>query len=276
MHFAVVRLHVYAGDIQLETATGFFMAAERDGQQTHFLVTNWHVLSGRKPNDPGVIRHSPGGLPDNIRLSLHHANSAPGVLTMEEVTLPLFAEDGAAVWWEHPTLGRRCDLGVIDLRTQLVDRFRVETVGEVANSYDMAIRLGGEVFIIGYPLGFSHFARTPIWKRGSIASEPHIEDERSEGRVVIDATTRGGMSGSPVVLRAATHFLSESGEVRQAPGAMRFLGVYSSRPAFEEPGGAGPLGSEVTAEIGYFIKSGYVTDTMLGQTPAAAKGVVPD
>jgi hypothetical protein len=59
----------------------------------------------------------------------------------------------------------------------------------------MAIEIGNEVFILGYPLGFTHFVNTPIWKRGSIASEPHIETAETKFRVVIDATTRGGMSG---------------------------------------------------------------------------------
>jgi hypothetical protein len=65
----------------------------------------------------------------------------------------------------------------------------------------MAIQIGNPIFILGYPLGFSHFINTPIWKRGSITSEPHIETAESGLKVVIDATTRQGMSGAPVIMR---------------------------------------------------------------------------
>ena len=58
----------------------------------------------------------------------------------------------------------------------------------------MAIETGGSIFILGYPLGFSHFIDTPIWKSGCIAfatsSRTVEETALSAAGVVIDATTR--------------------------------------------------------------------------------------
>src|SRR5271166_3805241 len=87
----------------------------------------------------------------------------------------------------------------------------------------MAIQIGNQVFILGYPLGFQHFIETPIWKSGVIASEPNLETPESRNRVVIDATTRQGMSGSPVIMRQKTHYLSERGNIIRHPNATRFI-----------------------------------------------------
>lgn len=47
---------------------------------------------------------------------------------------------------------------------------------------------------------------------------------------LIDATTRGGMSGSPVVLRQVGGYLTKSGGQVIMPGvSTRFLGIYSGR-----------------------------------------------
>jgi hypothetical protein len=273
LHYSVVRVTTYAGDIPLETATAFFVNGQRDGQLRRALVTNWHVLSGRNPMSPGSIRHRKGGLPDNIRFGLHHPQSQPGVLTMEEVTVALYDDSGKATWSQHPTRGRDVDIGVLEFSSEVTGAFNIEGVNVIAGAYDMAIDLGSDAFIIGYPYGFSPFAQTPIWKRGSIASEPHIGIGDND-RVLLDATTRQGMSGSPVVLRASTHYLSESGEVRLAPGALRWIGIYSSRPTFEVQDEG--QRSHNFAEIGYFIKAGAVIETLTNRTLAADRDTVPD
>lgn len=272
--FAVVRLHVYAGEFELETGTAFFIRGVRDGVSGHALVTNWHVLSGRNPLAPGMIRHPSGGLPDNIRFTLHHATEDPLDVRLEEVRLDLYSNTDEALWCEHRNAGHRLDVGVIDLRDQLLGKFHVLGVNQLAEANDMAVQLGAEGFVIGYPHGFSPFANTPIWKRASIASDPHLGLEGDNDRVVIDSTTRPGMSGSPVVLRAATHYVSEGGALILAPGATRWIGVYASRPTFSTTEGGQER--EVQAEIGYFVKSGAVAATLADHKPASSKHSLPE
>ena len=45
------------------------------------------------------------------------------------------------------------DVGVIDLRP-LVDQYEMQGINNVALQNDMAIEIGNQVFILGYPLGF--------------------------------------------------------------------------------------------------------------------------
>src|SRR5258708_39700911 len=59
-------------------------------------------------------------------------------------------------------------------------------------------------FVVGFPLGLvdrqdPHHV-LPIYKSANIASEPYL-DFQGKPIVVIDSTTRPGMSGSPVVVQ---------------------------------------------------------------------------
>lgn len=91
-------------------------------------------------------------------------------------------------------------------------------------------RVGDDVFVLGYPRGIDGGQGLPIWKRGTIASEPLIPVEGMP-LLLVDTATRQGMSGAPVVARQHRgtarlprgHLSLLSGEVT------RFVGLYSSR-----------------------------------------------
>ena len=69
----------------------------------------------------------------------------------------------------------------------------------------------------------------PIWKRGSIASEPELPADDLP-LFLVDSNTYKGMSGSPVYARTIGGYLSKQHEVFQmAARSTRFLGVYSGR-----------------------------------------------
>jgi hypothetical protein len=166
-------------------------------------------------------------------------------------------------------LKNKVDVALINLG-QLLSDTGISHVNEITTATDMAITIGADVFILGYPLGFSHFIDTPIWKRGSIASEPHLEAPNTQNRIIVDATARKGMSGSPVIMRAATHYLSEDGQIKCSPRAARLIGVFSSRPQFqaEEP-------TDTFAEIGYVYKSGCIHGIIVSGTQAPEYGMLP-
>jgi hypothetical protein len=68
---------------------------------------------------------------------------------------------------------------------------------------------------------------TPIWKRGSIASEPYLQTP-----YLIDVATRKGMLGAPVIVRHNGIF-GIAGEVMTGAEIIgtveRFVAIYSSR-----------------------------------------------
>ncbi len=85
------------------------------------------------------------------------------------------------------------------------------------------------VSVIGFPLGLSAGGSWPIWKTGHIASDPEVDYEPGRPAFLIDATTRSGMSGAPVVVRLE-NFRTRDGGYSIASGfRTRLLGVYAGR-----------------------------------------------
>jgi hypothetical protein len=265
LNFTTVRVEPMYNDLKLGDATGFFIAGVLHGKANVWLTTNWHVLSGRNAGDPIKVLHSKGSLPNKLRLSLFLNLDQPEYKTSQvellrqQQTIELYDGNGQAVWYQHPSKNV-CDVGALNA-SPFVGRFLVRGVNEISKQNDMAIQTGSRIFILGYPLGFSHFMDTPIWKSGSIASEPHLEElqeqQRFGGRVVIDATTRQGMSGAPIIMREKTHYLAENGKIKRFANATRWIGIYASRPhipvALE-----GQTDEDRRAEVGYMYKNGWV------------------
>ena len=265
LNFAVVRLQTFFRETPLGPATGFFYRGTLDNRPNYWLVTNWHVLAGRNADDPNQILHTKCALPNRLHLTLvlrpdqpETGLFPPGHIVLQEQFIDLYDAQNQAVWYQHERKNE-IDVAVVNM-AGAVERFHILGVNELANQHDMAIQIGNEVFILGYPLGFAHFIQTPIWKRGSIASEPNAETPGLRSRVVIDATTRGGMSGAPVIMRAKTHYVTENREIKSHVNATRFLGVYASRPNI--PAVTTEIEEDRRAEIGYFYKGGCVPDTI--------------
>jgi hypothetical protein len=96
--------------------------------------------------------------------------------------------------------------------------------------------IGSEVFVLGYPRGIANTGIFPIWKRASIASEPQgtisLEGTSYNNLFYIDALTKSGMSGSPVVCLAkpGDEFHSEDGvRVSIKKAEPHLIGVYAGR-----------------------------------------------
>ena len=210
-------LDVFANGHKISTATGFVV--ERTGK--FFLITNWHVFSGRNSETTQLLS-STGAIPDEIRVAHHLAQSLGEWRFVSE---RLLSEDGAPAWIEHPLRGQ-VDVAAIELRNTSGLRFypldlRLEHV-------DLEVYPGMPVHVIGFPLGLRPSASFAIWKTGHIASDPDYP-YLGLPAFLIDPTTRGGMSGSPVVARATGNHLTSLGMNISSLVKTRFLGVYSSR-----------------------------------------------
>jgi hypothetical protein len=95
-------------------------------------------------------------------------------------------------------------------------------------SKPLNVRIGMDVFILGYPFG-SAPPGFPVWKRGSIASEPDLV-RMTSGYYIVDTASRPGMSGAPVILQNWTNDYVDGGfrAFNDRP-ATNFIGVYSGR-----------------------------------------------
>lgn len=211
---------VKTNDQVLSTATGFVYS--QAGRR--FLITNWHVVTGRNP-ETGKVSSPTGGIPDTIEVIFQDEK---GIGKWSKRLFALYRDDGSPIWIEHPA-GRRIDVVAIPLDLMPSGYILNPLDASLANE-DLVIYPGMSVFIIGFPLGFASHGAFPIWKTGHIASD-HDLDYRNLPRFLIDATTRGGMSGSPVVARPSGPYSTAKGGVVLMSSRVptRFLGVYSGR-----------------------------------------------
>lgn len=201
------------------SATGFVVKFNT----IYYLVTNWHVVTGRHPisNKP-ILQNQI--IPNELNI-IHHSLQRLGSWIPKVENL--FNPDGTSRWLEH-LQGRNVDIILLPL-VNLDNNIKIYPFDLNLADADMKPEPAMPVSIIGYPLGLATGERFPIWKTGHIASDPDLDYYKNKPAFLIDATTREGMSGSPVVLRA-NHYETRAGEQVITTGMRTlFLGVYSGR-----------------------------------------------
>lgn len=209
-------LQLRVGGNDLSTATGFVV--EVDAKK--ILISSWHVFAGRDP-DTGQPLSPTAGIPDEVRI-VHHG---PSLGSWHITSEPLLQGD-QALWLAHPD-GQRMDLAGLELRN-LPEAVAIYSFDTNLADVDLVAQPAMPVSIIGFPFGISVAGAWPIWKTGHIATDPDLDyDDRPA--FLIDATTRGGMSGSPVVVRLSGGFQTSAGYTLAGGLTTKFLGVYSGR-----------------------------------------------
>jgi hypothetical protein len=226
---SIVPLELRSGKRRKGTATGFLYSRN----SKTFLITNWHVVTGRNAEEPS---RSADGLFNTDLTGKFLKKSGRAASISEEVTidLPVNDQSGKGLGWlEHPSLGHRVDVAAIPLKLP----------ADVANSQlnDEALferyvlYVGDPVFVLGYPWGLKDPRNPlPIWKGGTVASIPGIP-RGGLPRFLIDAKTTSGMSGAPVICRYQLdlpgnriHNFDQS--IDPVSGIVQyFCGVYSGR-----------------------------------------------
>lgn len=220
---ATVPLELFFGKTPLGHGTGFvWRIADRN-----YLVTNWHVVTGQDFFTLRNIRDD-GGRPDRMRarFNIH------GFFEKQEWLIPLRDDEKKPLWMVHP--GRRVDIAVLplpyDQSTAIVTLYPLNVLANAS----LRIEVGMDVFILGYPFKIEPPA-FPIWKRGSIASEPQLS-RLSNDFIYVDTASRPGMSGAPVIRRSWTNHMVEPGVVAVVDRPLnRFIGVYSGRVPTDHP-----------------------------------------
>jgi hypothetical protein len=179
-------------------------------------VTALHNFTGREPD--GRVKHKEGGLPNSVLVEGFHFKER----------FPLYTSDNdpnkdVPLFWVHP-IGPGIDVSILLLspassNPETLDHsfFNVRE-----NEGSMPLEVGHTCFIIGFPEGLMDRPQKdlilPIWKIGHLASEPLFFFNK-EPVVLIDATTRPGMSGAPV-------FVTNN---RRYERRNRLVGIYTGR-----------------------------------------------
>ena len=207
------------GGAVVSQGTGFFYVRKRENEQVLFLVTNYHVLTGVAPEEEGA----PKG--DNVEWYFHSdANDSSKV---KSVNFPLFTREKEPTWITS-TNYENADLAVVPIPAALIEACDIRCISEewYAES-DLMVRPTTSCTLVGYPYGFYDKANfLPVWKTGSIASEPEV-GFNGNPYFLLDISAFPGMSGAPAFAIAYGTYESTSGAAKVG-GARKFLGIYAS------------------------------------------------
>lgn len=257
-----VQIHMcfQSADGKIDLACGSGMLRSED--DTLFLITNWHNMTGCRNDNHEVISKT-GGVPNLVRIrigiSTKHANE-PDVLRWVEHEEPLY-QDGKPRWFEHPELAHDVDVAALPINVDEVIRNNLFHMLQDKLPDDNVIpEPGMDCFIIGFPLGISGGLGLPIWKRASIASEPDFDIDKLP-KLLVDSATRAGLSGSPVFIMlngfvTADGRIGADGSGTSSMGVhRRFLGIYSGRIGDDHLG----------AQLGVVWKSHCIDEIIQGR-----------
>lgn len=175
------------GDKYLGAGTAFHY---RDKEGGSWLVTNWHVLTGRRPDDPGMLLSQSPQSP--YRIEVIYPSKTVGAF-LNPVVLDIY-QNGAPIWREK-LLEKGVDIAAIPIRPP--DAAGAVFVQDFSSDDAISVEPGIDMVIIGYPFEQSSEMPFPIWKKAMIASEPAYT-VLGQLHVLLDTAGMPGMSGAPV------------------------------------------------------------------------------
>lgn len=263
-NYAVSYLEMFYRDQVLASGSGFFW---KSNDRT-LLISNWHNFSGLDPQT-GKALSTTGGVPDRVTFTSYKRLSRPDPngffdLSSERVTVLLYDSNlSGPRWLHHPTFGAKVDIAAIDI-SQAVTGLEIRHVNVVEGDAVLEPSASQDVFIVGYPLGLITGAPSPVWKRGTVASDPTFDPDGLP-KMYVDSATRTGMSGSVVVARhivVGKSIKRKDGTQTEAfLHAVRdvVLGIYSGR-----------LGADLLqAQLGIVWKRHAIEETVNGNSVAS-------
>ncbi|MBR2803199.1 trypsin-like peptidase domain-containing protein [Candidatus Saccharibacteria bacterium] len=209
--------------LYIASATGFLV----DVEGKLFLVSNWHVFSGHEFNNAytDLVKEPHGALPE--RITLH------GLVKEQRVSL-LLSDTSNTPLWSHDKESA-VDIAVMELSPNNANAIRKlgwHAINEIPSQEDLLLEVTDSVFIVGYPYGkraSMEYNAMPIYKSGSIASEPALSYFPGRKSFLIDSITRPGMSGSPVIAVSHNGYISDKVICIDGSTYYKFLGIYSGR-----------------------------------------------
>jgi hypothetical protein len=239
-----VPLEQYFNNTPLGQATGFIWKI----REQHYLVTNWHVLSMRDFFTNRNLRDD-AGRPNILRTLF---NIQTGDFAKQRWDILIRDSNDAPLWLVHPI--KRVDIAVLPLPTPAEEITVAFYPLNVLANAPLQIEIGMEVFILGYPFKIE-LPAYPVWKRGSIASEPDLVRQVNK-YMFVDTASRPGMSGAPVIRKSWTNHQMENGGLIVTPGTMtKFVGVYSGRVPTHHPH---------EAQIGLVWDASFIDEIIVG------------
>jgi len=232
----------------LASGTGFIYQY----REKFYLITNWHNVTGLNPitKEP-ISKH--GGIPDVIVMTLQIRKEP--YIQWENFHINLY-EDSDADWYVHPIYKELVDVVAMELVIPENFNGMLRPINEIKFD-EFKLEVADDVYILGFPYKIKGSGHFPIWKRGSVASEPDLDYEGLP-KFFIDTAGKSGMSGAPVVFRrtgihgAVNGKISNETIIGQIQG---FVGVYSGRIVGK---------SQLDAQLGVVWKKEVIEEIITG------------
>jgi len=231
---------------KLGTGSGV-IARDTDGQL--YLVTALHNLSARKPGQNMPISPS-GGLPNQLCVEGSDLKFEANLYAGENdpnTDPPFYCthESGSAI-----------DVTILRVPAATRVYYPLDSSFLIPRyNSELPLRVGQTCYVVGFPEELIHRpfenALLPIWKTGNIASEP-LFDFVNEPKLLIDCTTRRGMSGAMVVV-------SEQGR-------NRLVGIYSGRYKQTSAADTYEDNRNFTTELGWVYRSEIIRELIRGSS----------
>ncbi len=157
-----VPVEQLANGTAMTSATAFVW---KRGAQ-HYLITNWHVVTGRNTRTRDL--ETPAA-PDTLRCLFI---VRIGDFGKQQWDIRIRDENHRPLWLIRPSMP---GVDVVAIPIPMTGNEPVMNMYPINTllSKPLKIKIGMDVFILGYPFGNTPPA-FPVWKRGSIASEADI------------------------------------------------------------------------------------------------------
>jgi len=216
-------VEIYHNAKILGNATGFFF---KTTTKTYF-ITNNHVVGDKFFKDEYLQIHKHVPPTDSIPNKLIVRAYGNGINRTSNITLAL--NQSYIKFYNDVAKTNLMDVVAIPINDaiQLQLTYTVALTGQGINT-DLILSPSTELFIVGFPYDFARFSVYLIWKRGTIASDPNMRDVNNS-QFFIDATTRGGMSGSPVFFRGSSYATKMSPNTISGQINTFLVGIYSAQ-----------------------------------------------
>lgn len=221
----------------ISIATGFTLITKT--QKDVFLFTNWHCVTGLHPDTKKPLSASGLINPEIMKVYFHEKDKIGNWIS---ISINLIDEHGNKNYIEH-SLGNEVD--VVAIKINPPDNIDVFSINHsIVGQFDKEV--SDPCSIVGFPEGITANGKFPIWKTGNIATDLDIPWDNKK-IFLIDATTRRGMSGSPVY--CINNGVIKNGEVHGLMGKklVNFLGIYAGR-------------IDETTELGRVWKLDYISE----------------
>lgn len=225
-------------DNEILHASGFFWRFENNV----YLISARHVISGLNPFDDSIVSKK-GYIPEKIRV--YPTRTMPNGTAQRTGPVDIQISQKPRNWLQDPDFDSlRTDIAAVLLDVEEPER--VACLNDIKdNNHQLVSLVGMDCSIVGYPTSNFGDLRTPIWRRGTFASEPLLPIDKKP-MFLVDASTSRGFSGSPVF---RLHFgpapvYNSDGKTDLLVDRIRtisFIGVYAGRIDNTHVGGEVPF-----------------------------------